>query len=394
MKVDFDTVTSRRGTDCVKWDLPAGEGVLPLWVADMDFPAAPEIVEALRRRVDEGVFGYALPPAAWHESLARWLARRHGWRVDPDSVLNAISVLPALAAVIRVFCQPGDKVVLQTPAYNGFLSVIRNQGCEISGSPLRRIPPRGANGDFTYEMDYEDLERRVSDPRAKLFLLCNPHNPAGRVWTTDEMRKAGEICLRHGVFMASDEIHADLQMPGSRHTPFATVSEAFPSASATFWSASKAFNLAGLQTAAVICGNPSIRTKIRQALAMNGTGDLNPFGFLAAATAWDRCEGWLDDLRRYLYGNDRFLATFIRERLPRVQVATLEATYLAWADFSAFGLSSAELANRLEREAKVKCSPGAIYAEPAGSAFLRINLATSRAILREALTRIAETLEG
>ena len=388
MPFDFDAVVSRRGTGCVKWDRPE-EGVLPLWVADMDFQAAPAIIEALHRRVDDGVFGYALPPASWHESLARWLAKRHAWTVDPDTILNSISVLPALAAVIRAFCRPGDQVVLQTPAYTGFLHVIRDQGCEIAGSPLRRIPAK-TEGDFTYEMDYEDLDRKLADPRAKLLLICNPHNPVGRVWTADELKRAGEIALRHGVFMVSDEIHADLQMPGSRHTPFATVSDAFPAASATFWSASKAFNLAGLQTAAVICANPAIRAKIRKAQVMNGTGDLNPFGFLAASTAWDRCADWLDALRVYLHGNYQTLLEFVHTHLPRLQVATLEATYLAWVDVNALGLPSGELAHRLEQQAKVKFAPGSDYAEPPGSAFLRINLATSRAILLDALNRLSK----
>ena len=204
MKYDFDEPVRRRGTNCVKWDVCA-EGVLPLWVADMDFRAAPAIVEALRRRAEEGVYGYALPPAAWHESLAKWLAARHGWNILPEWAVDSTGVLPALGAVLRACCEPGDKVVLQAPAYNGFFPVIASQGCEISWSPLRRVPARsGMKGDFTYEMDFEDLERKVADPRAKVFLISNPHNPAGRAWTAEELRKAGEICRRNGVLVASD----------------------------------------------------------------------------------------------------------------------------------------------------------------------------------------------
>ena len=390
MNYDFDTIIARRGTDCEKWDLPAEDGVLPLWVADMDFRAAPAIVDALCRRVEEGVFGYALPSGSWHESLVRWLNVRHRWQVLSDTVIDAIGVVPALASVIRAFCSPGDKVIVQTPAYNCFFATIRNQGCDVLENPLRRVPVREDNeGDFTYEMDFEDLERKVADPRVKLFLLCNPHNPTGRAWTAEELRTVGEICLRHGVFVASDEIHADLQMPASRHVPFASLSEEFRNASLTFWSASKAFNLAGLQTAAIICSDPEVRGRVRHFLKVHCTGEINPFGFLASSVAWDRCSDWLDALRAYLHENYLTLLDFVRMRLPLLKVAALEATYLAWVDATALGLSSAELSCQLEREAKVKFSPGAIYGEPKGYSFLRINLACPRKTLLEALDRIA-----
>ena len=387
MNYDFDTFVPRRGTDCEKWDSLA-DGVLPLWVADMDFLAAPAIVDALKRRANEGVFGYAHPPAAWHESLARWLARRHGWKVGPDSILDATGVIPALAATIRAFCKPGDNVIIQPPVYNCFYTVIRDQGCTIVENRLRRVPVSdGTEGDFSYEIDFEDLERKAAD--AKLLVLSNPHNPAGRAWRADELRRVGEICLRHGVFVASDEIHADLQMPGSRHVPFASLGGDFVQNSATFWSATKAFNLAGLQTAAVICANAAARERIRHALRVNRTGELNVFGFVASKTAWDECAPWLDELRDYLHGNYTALLAFVRDRLPEIQVAKLEATYLAWVDATPLGVSSAELARRLEHEAKVKFSPGAIYGEEDGSSFLRVNLACPRATLHEALERTA-----
>ena len=393
MDYDFDTLVSRRGTDCVKWDLPAVDGVLPLWVADMDFRSAPAIVDALRRRVDEGVFGYAQPPASWHESLARWLARRHGWGIEPDSILDTTGVIPALAATIRAFCNPGDKVIIQPPVYSCFHVVIPDQGCEIVENRLLRVPvPDGLEGDFSYEMDFEDLERKASDTRVKLLILSNPHNPVGRAWRADELRRVGEICLRHGVFVASDEIHADLQMPGSRHVPFASLGGDFAQGSATFWSASKAFNLAGLQTAAVVCANDAVRARIRHALRVNRTGELNPFGFIASKVAWDTCAPWLDALRTYLHGNYSALRSFIRGRLPMLRVAKLEATYLAWVDFTSFGVPSAELARRLERDAKVKFHPGDVYGGEEGSTFLRINLASPRAMLLEALERTADFL--
>jgi cystathionine beta-lyase len=352
----------------------------------MDFRAAPAIVDALRRRVDEGVFGYALPPSSWHESLVRWLARRHGWKTGLDSILDATGVIPALAATIRAFCKPGDKVVIQPPVYNCFYSVIHDQGCEIVENRLRRIPvPDGGEGDFSYEIDFDDLEHKAAD--AKLLILSNPHNPAGRAWRADELRRVGKICLRYGVFVASDEIHADLQMPGSRHVPFASLGGDFSQWSATFWSASKAFNLAGLQTAAVVCANDAARERIRHVLRVNRTGELNPFGFVASKVAWDECEGWLDALRTYIHGNYSALMTFIRDRLPVLQIARLEATYLAWVDATPLGVPSVELTRRLEHEAKVKFSSGAIYGEGKDAAYLRINLASPRATLFEALER-------
>ena len=392
MNYDFDTIIIRRGTDCEKWDSLA-DGVLPLWVADMDFRAAPAIVDALKRRANEGVFGYAHPPTVWHESLARWLARRHGWEIEPDTVLDTTGVIPALAATIRAFCKPGDKVVIQPPVYNCFYTVIRDQGCTIVENRLRRVPVSdGTEGDFSYEIDFEDLERKAAD--AKLLVLSNPHNPAGRAWRMDELRRVGEICLRHGVFVASDEIHADLQMPGSRHVPFASLGGDFAQNSATFWSATKAFNLAGLQTAAVICANAAARERIRHALRVNRTGELNVFGFVASKTAWDECAPWLDELRDYLHGNYTALLAFVRDRLPALQVAKLEATYLAWVDTTSLGVPSAEIARRLEHEAKVKFSPGAIYGEEKGAAYLRINLACPRATLLEALGRTARFIKG
>jgi len=389
MNYDFDTFVPRRGTDCMKWDSSA-DGVLPLWVADMDFRAAPAIVDALRRRVDEGVFGYALPPSSWHESLVRWLERRHGLKVGPDSILDATGVIPALVATIRAFCEPRDKVIIQPPVYNCFYSIIPAQGCDIVENRLRRIPvPDGAEGDFTYEIDFDDLERRAADAKAKLLILSNPHNPAGRAWRRDELRRIGDICRRNGVFVASDEIHADLQMPDSRHVPFASLGGDFAQNSATFRSASKAFNLAGIQTAAVICANDVAREKIRHALWVNRSGELNPFGFVASKVAWDECAPWLDALRAYLHDNYLALLAFVCDLMPALQVARLEATYLAWVDATHLGVPSTELACRLENEAKVKFSPGAIYGEEKGASVLRVNLACPRATLLEALERTA-----
>ena len=392
-KCDFDTLQQRRGTASVKWDVLSDDETLPLWVADMDFRAAPEIISALHERVDSGVFGYALAPESWRQSLARWLAARHDWTIDTKWLVEATGVLRSLGAAIDVFCSNGDGIIIQAPAYCGFLEVIHDHGVELLESPLRRVPSHG-EGDFSYEMDFEDLERKASDPRAKLFLLCNPHNPAGRAWSADELRRAGEICRRHGVFLLSDEIHADLQMPGSRHVPYAKVAEGFEDTFMTFWSATKTFNLAGLHASVAICANSKVRDRMRRMHSKHGTGYLNTFSFLASSVAWDKCAYWLDELRTYLHGNYLALLGFIRERMPSVWVADLDATYLAWLDVTAHGVPSWELAQRLETEAKVKLSPGAMFLEPEGESFLRVNLASPRAMLMEALERCARMKAG
>lgn len=393
-RCDFDILPPRRGTASVKWDTLADDETLPLWVADMDFRAPPEILAALHERVDSGVFGYAHAPESWHQSLARWLAARHDWTIDTTWLVETTGVLRSLSAAIGVFCsEKGDGIILQTPAYCGFLEVIRDHGVALFESPLRCVPSHG-EGDFSYEMDFKDLERKASDPHAKLFLLCNPHNPAGRIWSADELRRVGEICRRHGVFVLSDEIHADLQMPHSRHVPYAKVAVGHEDTFMTFWSATKTFNLAGFHVSVAICANPKVRDRMRQMHSLHGTGYLNTFGFLASSAAWDHCAYWLDELRTYLYGNYLALLEFVRERLPRVRVADLDATYLAWLDVTAFGIPSGDLARRLEVEAKVKLSPGAMFLESKGESFLRLNLASPRAMLMEALARCERVLGG
>ena len=391
-KCDFDTLPQRRGTACVKWDVLSDGDTLPLWVADMDFHAPPEIISALHERVDSGVFGYALAPESWRQSLARWLVLRHGWTIDTKWLVEATGVLRSLGAALDVFCaNKGDGIILQTPAYCGFLEVIRDYGVKLFESPLRRVPSHG-EGDFSYEMDFEDLERKASDSHAKLFLLCNPHNPAGRAWTADDLHRVGEICRRHEVFVLSDEIHADLQMPGLCHVPYAKVADGFEDTFMTFWSATKTFNIAGLHVSAAVCANPEVRERMRRMHSIHGTGYLNTFGFLASSVAWEKCAYWLDELRTYLHGNYLAFLKFVRERLPRVHVADLDATYLSWLDVTELGVPSGELARRLETEAKVKLSPGEMFLEPKGESFLRVNLASPRSMLMEALERCEKVL--
>lgn len=280
MRYDFDEPVSRRGTDSFKWDSAANGDVLPMWVADMDFRTAPAIVEALRRRVEHGIFGYTRVPDTYYDSVVRWFARRHGWTIDRQWIIYTSGVVPAISAVIKALTVPGDKVLVQPPVYNCFFSSIRNNGCEIVPSPLVH------RGD-TYGIDYEDLERRAADPGVKAMLLCNPHNPVGRVWRREELLRIGEICIRHDVVVISDEIHCELVFPGHVYTPFASLSDEFLQHSVTCISPSKAFNIAGLQIANIVCADAGRRVRIDRAINDNEVCDVNPFGVIATQAAYD-----------------------------------------------------------------------------------------------------------
>ena len=386
MKYDFDEVIERRGSNSYKWDTPAADGVLPLWVADMDFRTAPPVVDALRRRVEHGIYGYTKVPAAYYDAVTGWFARRHGWNFRAGWIIYTSGVVPALSAVIKALTEPGDRIVVQTPAYNCFYSSIRNNGCELSASPLVY-----ANGCYT--IDFDDLERRLADPKACLFLLCNPHNPVGRVWTPDELRRMGELCMKYGVFVVADEIHCELTYEGHDYTPFASLSDTFAQHSVTCISPSKAFNIAGLQIANIVVPDDAVRRRVDRAININEVCDVNPFGVVATIAAYNEGAGWLDELRRYLRGNYEYLRDYFVRHLPDYPVLPLEGTYLAWVDCRASGTASGVLAARLLEEHRLMLSPGEMYG-PGGEYFLRVNLACPRARLAEALERLAAGLKA
>ena len=382
MKYDFDKQISRRDTDSYKWDSVTEEGVLPLWVADMDFQTAPAITEALRRRVEHGIFGYTRVPDSYYEAVCGWFRRRHGWTIDPAWIIYTSGVVPAVSAVIKALTRKGDKVLVQTPVYNCFFSSIRNNGCEMVSSPL-------IYADRTFTIDFEDLERKAADPGVKLLLLCNPHNPAGRVWRRDELLRLGEICLRHGVTVVSDEIHCELVFAGHRYTPFASLGEEFLKNSVTCISPSKAFNIAGLQIANIVCADAAMRARIDRAINDNEVCDVNPFGVIATRAAYNEGEEWLTQLLDYIWNNYLYMSSFCAEHLPKFPVARLEGTYLAWQDCRRLGLGSEELEHRLVREARLWLNAGTMYGAE-GEGFMRWNLACPRATLDEALRRFAE----
>ena len=380
----FDELTERRGTGSYKWDEAGADDVIPMWVADMDFRTAPPVVEALRRRVKHGVFGYTLVPERYYDAVISWFARRHGWTMQREWIMYTTGVVPAVSAVIKALTMPGERVIVQTPVYNCFFSSIRNNGCEAAENPL--LYDRGR-----YTMDYEGLERIAADPRTTLMLLCNPHNPAGRVWTRDELLRVNDICMRHGVTVVADEIHCELVYDGFRYTPFASVSEACLANSVTCCSPSKAFNTAGLQIANIISADAGVRRRIDRAININEVCDVNPFGVEALIAAYNEGGAWLDSLIEYIRGNYEALCAFFAERLPAVRIVPMEGTYLVWADCRELGMTSDDITARLLSEGRVMVSSGTIYGA-AGEGFIRINIACPRERMMEGLRRIAAVL--
>ena len=385
MKYDFDEIIPRRGTNSYKWDSAGDADILPMWVADMDFRTAPPVVEALRKRVEHGIFGYVRVPDAYYAAVTNWFARRHDWQIEKEWIIYTTGVVPALSAVIKALTVPGDKVMVQTPVYNCFFSSIRNNGCGMIANPLIY-----RNG--TYQIDFADLEQKAADPSVKVLLLCNPHNPAGRVWTKQELTRIGDICIRNNVWVVADEIHCELVFPGHTYIPFASISQEFLVHSVTCTSPSKAFNLAGLQIANIISADTDIRTKIDKAININEVCDVNPFGVEALMAAYNDGEEWLEELKQYLFANYNYLRVYFEEYLPEFPVATLEGTYLVWADCSVLNQSSDETVKTLLEKEKLWVNEGSLYGE-AGEGFIRINIACPRQQLIEGLNRLRRALK-
>ena len=392
MKYDFDELVERRGTNCVKWDekspiLQEGKGeviddMIPLWVADMDFRVAPAIQTALQQRVAHGVFGYNIVPESYYEAVISWFRRRHQWEIQRQWILYTTAVVPAMSCVIKALTMPGERVLILSPAYNCFFSSIRNNGCEVLESPLKAV-------EDTFEVDWRDFEAKCADEKTTLFLLCNPHNPSGRVWTREELQRMYDICHQHGVKVVSDEIHCELIMPGYQFVPLGTITDDC----VVMNSPSKNFNTAGLQIANIICSHPSWRRRIDRAININEVCDVNPFGIVALEAAYNESEDWLDELNQYLWGNYTVLRDFIEKNIPQWKLCRLEGTYLPWVDISAMGITSQDLCDRLLRETGVWINPGTMYGPKTGEGYVRLNIATQRSRLVEALNRVAKALE-
>jgi cystathionine beta-lyase len=389
----------------MKWDehggspeavgFESGKPYIPLWVADMDFRTAPAIIEALKRRVEHGAFGYTLVPDSYYDAVISWFRRRHQWTIERDWIQYTSGVVPALSVIVKAFTHPGDSVIVQTPVYNCFFSSIRNNGCEVVANPLRQVEhetPQNSQEEWDvsqslhYEMDFDDLEAKARSPRAKLLILCNPHNPVGRTWTEAELRRVYMICKDNGVTVVSDEIHNELTYRGLRYAPYGDVCRMDNAIICT--SPSKSFNTAGLQIANIICADPSWRQRIDRAINQNEVCDVNPFGVAALQAAYDESEDWLDQLCEYIYQNYEALCHFLRSQLPQLRVTPLEGTYLVWVDIRKLGISSDEMGEKLLREENVEVNVGTMYDPEGGKDFIRLNIACPRAQLMEGLERI------
>ena len=394
MKYNFDEIINRHHTDCVKWDaeaprqtggwpLPGGKGIIPLWVADMDFRAAPAIQQALQKRLDHGIFGYTVVGDDYYEAIISWFKRRHQWTIRREDILYTTGVVPALSATIKALTMTGERVLILSPDYNCFFSSIRNNGCEVLETSL--IFQEGRWG-----VNWDDFEQKCADEKTTLFVLCNPHNPTGRVWNKAELMRMNDICMKYGVKVVSDEIHCELIMPGHRFQPFAAVSEQCQQNSVILNSPSKSFNIAGLQIANIVCPQPTWRRRIDRAININEICDVNPFGPVALKAAYNECEDWIDELNNYLWGNYQALCLYAREHLPQWVVSPLEGTYLPWIGITATGMTSAQYANLLIEKAGVWVNPGTMYGQESGEGYIRLNIACPRQLLTEALERISQ----
>lgn len=381
-KYNFDQNIDRFGTNALKYDEMPSHDVIPLWVADMDFETAPVIRQALARRLEHGCFGYVHVPDSFYEATINWFSRRHGWEgIRREWFIYTIGVVPAISAIIKAMTTKEDKVLVMSPVYNCFFSSIRNNDCVILESPLKYT-------DRYYEVDWEDFEAKCKE--AKVFVLCNPHNPACRVWTKDELHRMGEICKHCNTFVISDEIHCEFAYTRP-YTPFMVASDA---PCAVCVSPSKSFNIAGLQTANIIIPDAEVRAKVDKAININEVCDINPFGVEALQAAYSKeGEEWLNALNKYIYSNYEFACDFFEKYMPELPVTKLEGTYLLWVNIASTGKTAGQLCDELLHKANVYLNPGGMYGETTGCSFVRINLATQRTRLAEGLERIRKHLK-
>ncbi len=381
---DFDRVTDRRNTHSLKWDV--GENELPMWVADMDFETAPEISAAIRARAAHGIYGYTVVPEEWQDAYISWWQRRHGYAMEKDWLIFCTGVVPAISSIVRKITTPAEKVLIQTPVYNIFFNSILNNGRQVLESPLRY-----ENG--AYRMDFDDLESKLADPQTALMILCNPHNPVGKIWDRETLVRVGELCQKHHVTVLSDEIHCDLTDPGRDYVPFASVSPACRDNSVTCIAPTKTFNLAGMQTAAVSVPNPVLRHRVWRGLNTDEVAEPNAFAVDAAIAAFTKGEDWLNELRAYILENKRTVADFLNRMLPEIHLIPSEATYLLWLDCAALPGNTDEITAFIRKETGLYLSAGAQFGGN-GEKFIRMNIACPRSVLRDGLNRFLEGVQA
>lgn len=388
MGYNFDQVVERRNTNSIKWDyvenMFGAADLLPLWVADMDFQVPEAIVEAVTMRAAHGVYGYTAIPDSVYQAICKWVEKRHGWRIEKSWIGFTSGVVTALNIAVHAFTKPGDKVLIQSPVYRPFFMAIENNGRQIVNSPLKLV-----NG--KYQIDFVELEKQF-DSRVKMMILCNPHNPVGRVWTKEELERLGELCLKHNVVILSDEIHSDFIYPGHKHISLASLSEDLAQNTITCIAPNKTFNVAGLSTGAVVIPNTQLKTQFDIALE-NAAVKTNLFGIIAMEAAYRFGEEWLDELLKYLEGNRQFLAQFIEERIPQIHLIQPEGTFLTWLDCRELGMEPAELRRFMIEKAKVGLNDG-VWFGPGGEGFQRLNIGCPRSIIQEALERIEQAVKN
>lgn len=386
--LDFDKVIDRRNTRCLKYDFAKRRGmpedVLPLWVADMDFATSSYIEDALIERARHGIFGYSEVQTPYFEILANWLKKHHNWDVQEKWLIKTPGVVFALAMAVKAYTEIGESVLIQTPVYYPFYEVIRDNGRKIVENELY------LGDDNRYHINFEDFEKKIISEKVRLFILCSPHNPVGRVWTVEELVKLGDICVKHGVIVVSDEIHADFVFKG-RHHVFASLKKEFENISITCTSPSKTFNLAGLMMSNIFIPNHELKRKFRKELDAAGTSQLGIMGLVATEAAYSYGEEWYRSMIEYVRGNIEFAKEYIAENIPDVSMIDIEGTYLVWLDFHKTGLSTEELDRRIIHNAKLWLDSGKIFGK-CGEGFQRINVACPRNILKEALDRIKSIL--
>ncbi|MDE7439862.1 MAG: pyridoxal phosphate-dependent aminotransferase [Clostridia bacterium] len=383
MKYNFDKITDRRNTASLKWDIAENE--LPMWVADMDFCTAPAVIDAIKKRAEHGVYGYNIVPEEWNKSIVGWWKKRHGYAIPADKLIFCTGVVPAISSLVRKLTTPHEYVVVQTPVYNIFFNSIVNNGRRVLEAPL------SYDGE-SYGIDWDDLEKKLAEPETTLMILCNPHNPVGKIWDRETLARIGSLCKKHHVNVLSDEIHCDITEPERGYTPFASASEECAEISVTCISASKAFNLAGLQSAAVFTENEGLFNKVNRALNTDEVAEPNTFAVCATVAAFNEGGEWLDELRKYISDNKKAVKDFIQANLPKIKVVPSEATYLVWLDCNAY--SNADmLAETIRKSTGLYLCDGAEYGE-SGRGFLRMNVACPRKTIADGLARLKKALQN
>lgn len=383
MKFNFDMQNNRRNTNSLKWDVEEHE--LPMWVADMDFKTAPAVIEALEKRVQTGIFGYNIIPDAWYDAIQGWWSKRHSFSIEKEWLIFCTGVVPAITCAVKRLTNIGDNVLVQTPVYNIFFNSIENHGRHVLESKLKYDGER-------YSIDFDDLEAKLSHPLTTMMILCNPHNPIGKIWNRDELQRIGELCKKHHVVVLSDEIHCDLTEPGKEYIPFASVSDACAGNSITCISASKSFNLAGLQSATVVIPDEALRQKMERGLNSDEIAEPNSFATEAVIAAFTKGEEWLDELRIYLAENKRIVADYLKEENIKIKLVHSDATYLLWLDCQKVLGDATELCRFIRRETGLYLSPGSQY-RGNGSQFIRMNVACPKSQVKEGLRLLKQGMD-